>query len=140
MIALAWQAKGPTQVSLITDAMAAMGMPPDKYRLGEMDVIVDADSARLPGGRLAGSLLTLDRALRNLVAFTGCSPADAIATVTHVPASLLRIPQERGHIAPGLRADMTLFTPDMEVAATFVGGKLVYSPRGIRGQYLRTSP
>jgi N-acetylglucosamine-6-phosphate deacetylase len=126
MVALAWEAKGPAQVSLVTDAMAAMGMPPGKYPLGDMDVIVDANSARLPDGRLAGSLLTLDQALRNLVSFTGCAPTDAIATVTTVPANLLRISAERGHIAPGLRADMTLFTPDMKVVATFVGGKLVY--------------
>jgi N-acetylglucosamine-6-phosphate deacetylase len=127
VVALCWKAKGPAQISLVTDAMAALDMPPGQYRLGDMDVTVDGASARLPDGRLAGSLLSLDQAVRNLVAFTGCAPGEALSTVTAVPASLLRIEEQRGHIAPGLLADMTLLTHDLEVAATFVGGQMVYS-------------
>ncbi len=96
MVNLVWESKGPARVSLVTDAMAAMGMPPGNYLLGDMDVIVDANSARLQEGRLAGSLLSLDEAVRNLVAFTGCSPADAIETATRVPAiSARNIGRER---------------------------------------------
>src|SRR5262249_54448047 len=70
-VALAWQSKGATRTTLVTDAMAALGMPPGAYRLGTGEVTVDGVSARLADGRLAGSLLSMDQALRNLVAYTG---------------------------------------------------------------------
>jgi len=127
IVALSWRAKGCENLSLVTDAMAALGMPPGEYKLGELVVTVDGTSARLPDGRLAGSLLSLDQAIRNVVAFAGCEPSEAIMSTTAVPANLLGIETERGEIAPGLRADLVLLTPDLQVAATFVGGEKVYS-------------
>ena len=76
VVALSWRVKGKQQVSLVTDAMSALGMGPGVYRLGDSNVTVDGISARLPDGRLAGSLLSLDQAVRNLVEFTGCAPAE----------------------------------------------------------------
>ena len=127
VVALCWRAKDSKRINLVTDAMAALGMPPGQYKLGDREVTVDGQSARLPDGQLAGSILSLDTAIRNLVAFTGCAPADALLAVTAAPASLLRLDGERGVIAPGMRADLVLLTPDLEVAATFVGGAMVYS-------------
>ena len=103
--------------------MAALGMPPGTYRLGGRDVSVDgvSASAQLEDGTLAGSLLSLDQAVRNLTEFTGCAPAEAVFAATAVPAKLLGIDGEYGGIAPGMRADMTLWTRDMQVVETFVG-------------------
>lgn len=129
LVALAWKAKGPSRMSLVTDAMAALGMPAGTYKLGDHDVIVQGAEARLADGRLAGSVLTLDQAARNLVSFAGCSPCDAISTVTTVPASLLRMANSRGRIAPGSRADMVLLDGDLRVVETLVAGEVVYSTR-----------
>jgi N-acetylglucosamine-6-phosphate deacetylase len=79
---------------------------------------------------LAGSVLSLDQAVRNLIAFTGCSLAEAIGTVTATPAALLGLLHERGRIAPGLLADLTLLSPDLHVTATIVQGQEVYSMPG----------
>ncbi len=125
IVQLIWQAKGPGQVSLVTDAMAALGWPPGRYPLGNFEVIVDETSARLSDGRLAGSILSLDQAVRNLIAFTGCTFPEAIATVTTVPARSLRL-ADYGVLALGARADLTLLTADMHVAATIVGGRLAW--------------
>src|SRR6185503_2784950 len=74
VVALAWQAKGPARLNLVTDAMAALGMPPGRYQLGDWEVYSDGAAVRLANGRLAGSVLSLDQAVRNLIAFTGCTP------------------------------------------------------------------
>jgi N-acetylglucosamine-6-phosphate deacetylase len=67
IVKLAYRAKGASSLTLVTDAMEAMGMPPGRYRLSDREVIVDATSARLADGTLAGSILTLDQAVRNAV-------------------------------------------------------------------------
>jgi N-acetylglucosamine-6-phosphate deacetylase len=126
IVRLIWQAKGPAGVNVVTDAMAALGMPPGAYQLGDFTVTVDATSARLNDGRLAGSLLSLDQAVRNLMAFTGCSLGEALSTASAVPARVLGLP-DRGRIAPGYIADLVLLTPDLNVAATVVGGKVCYT-------------
>jgi N-acetylglucosamine-6-phosphate deacetylase len=125
IVKLVWQSKGPGQVNLVTDAMAALGNPPGRYQLGSFEVVVDETSARLNDGRLAGSILSLDQAVRNLVAYSGCSPSEAIAAVTEVPAHALQL-GDRGVLRSGARADMVLLTSDLGVAATLVGGRLVW--------------
>jgi N-acetylglucosamine-6-phosphate deacetylase len=126
-VQMVWKILGKERLSLITDAMAAQGMPPGRYLLGDYEVVVDESSARLVDGTLAGSILSLDAALRNLMAFTGCSFRDALPTVTTVPAALLGIEDRRGRLAPGLAADLALLTPDLEVVTTIVGGRVVYT-------------
>jgi N-acetylglucosamine-6-phosphate deacetylase len=126
-VAVAWQAKGATRLNLVTDAMAALGMPPGQYRLGDWDVIVDGRSARLADGRLAGSVLSLDEAVRNLIAFTGCPLEAGLATVTTVPAAVLGQQGRRGQVAPGYAADLVLLTADFQVQSTIVAGEVVYT-------------
>lgn len=126
VVALAWQAKRPAGFNLVTDAMAALGMPPGRYQLSDWEVHCDGAACRLANGRLAGSTLSLDQAVRNLIAFTGCDLAAALATVTTVPAALLGLDCDRGRLAPGQVADLTLLTPDLQVAVTIVGGQVVY--------------
>lgn len=124
LIRIVWAAKGPAGLSLVSDAMAALGMAPGRYRLNDLEVIVSEKEARLADGTLAGSVLSLDQAVRNLIAFTGCSLAEALATVTTTPADLLGIGHERGRIRPGLIADLVLLDADLRVAATIVRGEL----------------
>lgn len=123
MIALVWRLVGP-RLNLVTDALAALGRPPGWYRLGAQRVQVAGGAARLADGTLAGSVLTLDQAVRNLVAFTGCTLAEALRTVTATPAALLGL--ERGKLAPGCVADVVLLTPAGHIAATVARGRVVY--------------
>lgn len=126
MVDLTWRIKGPGDLILVTDAMAALGMPPGRYMLGDFEVIVDGASARLADGTLAGSILTMDTALRNLLAYTGCNLEQALPTLTSNPARLLALP-ERGKIAPGYVADLVLMDADLTVAACYVSGQCVYT-------------
>ena len=128
LVKLVWQAAG-NRLSLVTDAMAALGMPPGEYELGDFTVTVDETTCRLPDGTLAGSILSLDTAVRNLIAFTGCTLAEALTTVTTIPARLLGLNGRKGQISPGYDADLVLLTPDFQVAATIVGGEIVYNVR-----------
>ena len=99
--------------------------------MGEKEVIVTKDDARLEEGTLAGSILSLDLALRNLMMFTGCSLADALPTITSTPAKLLNIADQRGTLLPGLYADLVFLTDEFEVALTIVDGEIVYTAEGI---------
>jgi N-acetylglucosamine-6-phosphate deacetylase len=127
LLSIILKAKGSARVNLVSDAIAALGMPPGTYRLADRDVTSDGREAHLADGRLAGSVLSIDQAVRNLVAFTGCKPAEAIATVTSVAASVLGLGESLGRIAPGCRADLTLLDSNLRVAATIVAGEVVYS-------------
>ena len=123
-VAAAWRALRPSRLSLVTDAVAALGRPPGRFPLGSRTVTLGDDGVRLDDGTLAGSALALDEAVRNLIAFTGCSAAESISTVTATPARVLGLPR-KGSVAPGFDADLTLLTADLRVATTFVGGREV---------------
>jgi N-acetylglucosamine-6-phosphate deacetylase len=123
--ALVYRLKGASGVTLVTDAMAAMGARPGVYNLGGYEVVVDETSARWPNGTLAGSILTMDQAVRNMVAQSGCSLADALIMASQTPADLLGLPG-KGRIAPGCDADLTLLDASLHVQATLVAGQLVY--------------
>jgi N-acetylglucosamine-6-phosphate deacetylase len=131
LVALIWRALGPRQLSLVTDAMAALGMPPGDYTLGDRHVTTDGKAVYLAGPgaerRLAGSVLSMDQAVRNLVQFTGCTPAEAVPAVTSVPASLLGLSSSHGRVAPGCRADFTLLDDELRVVATVIAGEVAYS-------------
>ena len=127
IIALVWKMLGPRRLSLVTDAMAALGMPPGQHRLGDYDVVVDATSARLADGTLAGSILELDQALRNLIGITGCPLSEALETMTSTPARLLGLDHERGRIAPGYAADLVLLSRDLRVDTTIAAGEIAYA-------------
>jgi N-acetylglucosamine-6-phosphate deacetylase len=86
---LVWRAVGPDRLAIVTDAIAGLGMPAGRYQLAGLDCVVDGESARLPGGGLAGSVLAMDRAVRNLAAFAGITEAEALLAATVVPARLL---------------------------------------------------
>lgn len=120
-VRLAWRSLGPARMSLVSDASAALGSPYGTFRLGGIEITHDHTGVRTADGVLAGSDLALDRAVRNLVAYTGCDLAAALATVTSTPADLLGL-RDRGRIAVGARADLTVLTEHGDVVATVVGG------------------
>ena len=126
MVNLAWKSKTPGTLILVSDAMAALGMPPGEYRLGEYQVTVDHSSARLPDGTLAGSILSMDAAVRNLISFSGCTLAQAVACAARNPAKLLGL-ETKGELAPGMDADLVLLTPSGDVQATLVQGQVLYT-------------
>jgi N-acetylglucosamine-6-phosphate deacetylase len=124
LVNLAWRLTGPGQLMLVSDAIEALGMPPGVYRLGDdRPITVAGGAARLADGVLAGSVLSPDMALRNLIAFTGCSLGEALTCLTTTPAALLGLSGQMGGVAPGYRADLVLLTPDLQVIMTLVGGE-----------------
>ena len=128
-VGLVRAAKPAHQVVLTTDAMAGMGSGPGTYALADLAVSVDATSARNPDGGLAGSILTLDQAVRNYVAFTGCSPAEALSAASANPALVIG-ESGRGKIKEGNIADLVILDEDLIVQATMVEGALVHLTNG----------
>ena len=126
LVSLVWDLLGPTRLNLVTDAMAAMGMSPGEYALGDSLVTVDESSARLGDGTLAGCVLSLDAILRLFISFTRASLSEALSTVTAVPARLLGLDGRLGAIRSGMEADLVLLTPSIEVVETYVGGISAY--------------
>ncbi len=121
-VRVAWRALGPRRTMLVSDAVAALGASERSATLAGRPVSLGEAGVRTSDGVLAGSDLALDRAVRNLVAFTGCGPADAIATVTSTPARLLGL-TDRGRVAVGARADLVVLDPELYPVETIVGGK-----------------
>ncbi len=107
--------------------MAALGMPPGEYQLGGRKVFVDGSSAKLADGTLAGSLLSLDQAMRNLIKFTGCSLEEALAAITYVPARLLGLNSSLGNLLGGTKADLVLLSHDLQITAVWLNGHQIFS-------------
>ena len=124
VVALAWNALGERLV-LVTDAVAALGAPPGPVRLAGATVEATGDGVRLPDGTLAGSDLSMDLAVRNLVAFARCSLRDAAAAASAAPASVLGL-ADRGRLEPGAIADVVVLTPRGDVVATVVRGVVAW--------------
>lgn len=114
-------AKGFETVLLVTDGVAATGMPDGNYRLGTSEVMVQDGIARNSEGRLAGSTLTMDRAIRNVISL-GVPFADAIRMATVLPARRLGIAGKKGILAVGADADLVALTPDLHVAGVMTRG------------------
>ena len=112
--------KGPEKAVAVTDAMEAAGMPDGEYALGGQKVIVKAGQARLEDGTLAGSVLTMPKALENLVHVFGIAPEAACAMVTSAPADSVAEPKA-GRILPGAPGLLTRWTPDWHPAGVIRG-------------------
>src|SRR5712692_2549811 len=114
-------AKGAAQTVLITDAISATGMPEGRYRLGSFEVDV-RDGKCMVDGKLAGSVLTMDRAVRNLARFAEWDLPRAVAAASQNPARVARI-ANKGVLAVGADADFVVLNPEGEVLRSFVGGE-----------------
>ena len=110
---------------LITDALAGFGEPIGRYELAGIEFVSDGVVGRLPDGTLSGSLLPLNRALKNLVGL-GVAPAAAVQAATANPAKLLGLGDSSGRVEVGRPADIVVVDSDWEVIATIVGGALGY--------------
>ena len=125
--AIVMRAKGHEHTCLITDCMCAGGMPDGDYFLGELPVIVQNGTARLKdGGSLAGSILRMNQAVKNVVDWGIASPAEAIYMATQAPAEANEIDDVCGSIRPGRDADFVVLGHDMTLAETYLGGTSVY--------------
>jgi N-acetylglucosamine-6-phosphate deacetylase len=122
VLSLFIKAKGLDGAILITDAISATGKPDGTYRLGAMDVTVREGRCEHEG-KLAGSVLTLDRAVRNAVTFMGIPMPAAIRTATLNPARRLGLDDDRGTIAPGRIADLIVLTSSGKIAFVIAHGK-----------------
>jgi len=120
-------AAAPGRICLVTDASAAAGMPPGRYRLGGKTVEVgqgDDRAPRLADGTLAGSSLRMDQAVANAVA-VGVGLAEAVAAATRIPADVLGRP-DLGRLEPGAAADLVWLGDGLRTRATWVAGERVY--------------
>ena len=127
MVGLAYRMLGPDRLCLVTDAIAATGMEDGEYRLATRTVYADGGVPKLGSGAIAGSVLTMREAFMNILAFTGCTVAEAARMTSTSPAKLIGEGRRKGRLAPGYDADVTILTPDLSVDAVWKGGKLVYS-------------
>jgi N-acetylglucosamine-6-phosphate deacetylase len=114
-------AKGPLGMILVSDGTAATGMPDGTYRLGTLEVKVAGGVSRGAEGQLAGSTLTLDRALRNMVRL-GIPLADVLAMLTTNPARLLGLEGRKGVLLAGADADLVLLDDQLEVVGVMTRG------------------
>jgi N-acetylglucosamine-6-phosphate deacetylase len=115
------QAKGAGCVILVSDGISATGMPDGKYMLGKFEVTVSDGVCRNAEGKLAGSTLTLDRALRNVVGM-GFPLSDAVRMLTANPAKLLGLEFKKGALRVGADADIVLLDRDLQVTNVWARG------------------
>jgi N-acetylglucosamine-6-phosphate deacetylase len=119
-------ARGAHNIALITDAVAPTGLPEGDYDFVGRKVTLCCGAVRLANGSLAGSVLTLDSAVRNIVAFSGCSWSAAIRMATQVPATIAGIAPRKGQITPGADADLVALDEHGFVKRTWVRGTCTY--------------
>ena len=116
------EAKGPERAVLITDGISATGMPDGRYKLGPIEVDVK-DGKCTANGSLAGSVLTMDRAVRNVTKFSNWGLRDAVRAATFNPAKAVGLSGNYGVLAAGARADFNVLSSEGNVIKTIVGGK-----------------
>jgi N-acetylglucosamine-6-phosphate deacetylase len=117
------KAKTPERCMLVTDAMAATGMPDGVYKLGTLEVTV-ANGRCTFEGKLAGSVLTMDRAVRNFVEFTGVPYRVAARYASANPAHMTGFADSYGELAPGRQANITVLAPNGEVRCMLLDGRV----------------
>ncbi len=127
LVRLWFSAKGPERGILVTDAMSATGMPDGEYTLGGFQVHV-ADGRAMARGVLAGSVLTLDRALTNFVEFTGAPIEQALRLLTTNPAAMTGLGNGAGQVAVGGPADLVAVDAAGRLVASIQGGRLAGEP------------
>jgi N-acetylglucosamine-6-phosphate deacetylase len=133
-VAAAWRALGPDRFLAVSDTTAALDQPPGRSVLGRHEVLVADGAVRLAsdGATLAGSAVGLDDCVRRLAEYTGCTPAEAVAATTAVPARLFPV-HPAGHrlgVLDGTGPDATLLDADLRVAATVIGDRVAYDRDG----------
>jgi len=120
------KAREGEKIVLITDAMKAAGLKEGTYDLGGQEVTVNKGQARLKDGTLAGSVLTMDKAVKNMVSKVGVPLPKAIQMASFNPARSIGIDDKKGSLEPGKDADIVILNKNLETELTIVAGKIVY--------------
>ncbi|XKI12924.1 N-acetylglucosamine-6-phosphate deacetylase [Sporosarcina sp. ANT_H38] len=125
-VELAFRQKASNRIILITDAMRAKGLPPGTYDLGGQAVEVTHKDARLADGTLAGSILTMENAAKNMKSITNCTLSELVAMTSTNAADQLGL-SHKGRIEPGKDADITIIDGDWNVQMTICKGNIAYA-------------
>lgn len=124
---IAYKQKGTDKTLLVTDAMCACGMPDGTYALGGQPVIVKNGAARLENGALAGSVLTLNKAVKNILDNSEYQLYEIIKMASYNGAKFCKVDDKKGQIKENFDADLVIFDENIDVKMTIVGGKIVYN-------------
>lgn len=124
-VRLLLRAKGPDDIVLITDAIRAAGMPDGTYDLGGLPVTVTNGICRLVSGSLAGSTLTLNTALRNVVNFLDISLSEALRMASANPARIVGFGHRKGTLEEGKDGDIVILDENLNVRKTIVRGRVI---------------
>ncbi|KNC79942.1 N-acetylglucosamine-6-phosphate deacetylase [Sphaeroforma arctica JP610] len=117
----------PEGLCLVTDAMAAAGLPEGRHQLGDLPVDVEGIRAVIAGtNTLAGSAVDHVTCIKNFKDFTGCSIAEVLRCATSNPAASVNVQDRKGRLEPGMDADLVLLSEKLSVQATFIDGELCY--------------
>lgn len=129
---MVYKLKGPEKMALISDCINAGGFSDGTYRLGELDVFVKDGVARTASGSLAGSTLTLETAVENLVKLAQVPLLEAVHMASLVPATFLGLGDQLGSIAVNKRANFAIMNNSQQVQATMIDGQVVYQQEGFQ--------
>ena len=124
---IAYKQKGIDKTLLVTDAMCACGMPDGTYALGGQPVTVKNGAARLENGALAGSVLTLNKAVKNILDNSEYQLYEIIKMASYNGAKFCKVDDKKGQIKENFDADLVIFDENIDVKMTIVGGKIVYN-------------
>ncbi|WP_462408853.1 N-acetylglucosamine-6-phosphate deacetylase [Neobacillus sp. Marseille-QA0830] len=132
MVNLAYKQKMSNGLILITDSMRAKCLKNGQYDLGGQEVTVKDGKAVLKDGTLAGSILKLGHAVKNIMDFTGCTLGNVIEMASANPAKQLKVYDRKGSITIGKDADIVILDQNYDVAMTFCRGKLAFDKEGTK--------
>jgi N-acetylglucosamine-6-phosphate deacetylase len=118
--------KHKDKLVLITDSMRAGCIKSGIYELGGQEVIVKSGAARLKDGTLAGSVLTLNKGVKNMLECSNLEVYEAVAMATLIPAKVINIDNKKGSLDIGKDADIIIFNREIDVFFTIVEGKIVF--------------
>lgn len=118
--------KGKDRIALVTDCIKAGGMPDGDYNLGEFPIVVKEGTARLKEGNLAGSILTLCRAVKNVCDWDIADLRQALDMASLVPAKSVGIDDVCGSLKEGRDADFIVLSKDLDLRATYLSGEKLY--------------
>lgn len=122
-----YKQKGTDKTLLVTDAMCACGMPDGTYSLGGQPVTVKSGAARLNNGALAGSILTLNKSIKNIHDNTNYPLYEIVKMASYNGAKYCRVDDKKGQIKENFDADLTIFDENIDIKMTIIGGKIVYN-------------
>ncbi len=121
------RAFGPGRVALVTDAVKPAGLASGSSRIGAGEAVLSSGRVSLPDGTLAGGASTMATLVKNVVSWGTATLDEAVRMASTVPAAVAGASERKGRIAGGYDADLVALTPELEVAATWTGGRLAYS-------------